>query len=138
MSLDKRIGKILKATKKRVAKAKAIGNIENETPIMPWIVADTIIDEVVWYLSKHGIYEAEANRIYERKDDLANWLTNYANTVYKHNASWRKKIKAHGNKGRDTLYAFMRHWLASDLRKTEPAAYRVLGERFAMGEELPR
>lgn len=41
--------------------------------------------------------------------DHAYKLTEIAERIYKHNESWGRKI-TDTTKGRDTLYAFMKHW----------------------------
>jgi hypothetical protein len=43
-----------------------------------------------------------------------------AEHVYARNQGWAKKIRGRGNRGRDTLYVFMRHWLAAEIRATYP------------------
>jgi len=139
MSLEKRLGRMAsslkkgKAVKKRAP--KAVRNIEDETPIMPLAVADSVIDEVIGHLDEHGLPE-EAERLYNRRDALARMLEKKANTVYRYNERWRKQIKASGNKGLDHLYTFMRHWLTADLRENQYAAFRTLPDSFAMGEEI--
>jgi len=79
--------------------------IEDETPIMPDIVAESVVEHVNVC---HGLRlgRAQVAALILRQKFL-----------YSRSPEWRKKMKAGGNKGRDTLYAFMYHWLASDLRK---------------------
>lgn len=97
---------------------KPIGNIEDETPIMPWIVADGAIEDAQSYLPRN--VEIPNSR------EMAEELSDYANKIYKHNDRFRKQIRAKGNRGRDTLYMFMRHWLASFLHEKHPAIFEQL------------
>jgi len=102
-------------------------SIENDTPIMPLVVADTVIEETERYLDV----------TLPQRRQIADALAGRAESLYQYNADWRKKMRAKGNVGRDTLYAFMRHWLAAKLQKLRPALYRRLPASFANGEPLP-
>jgi len=102
-------------------------SIEHDTPIMPLVVADTVIEEVERYL----------NVTLPKRRKIADALAGRAEELYQYNADWRKKMLAKGNIGRDTLYSFMRHWLASTLQRQQPAMYRRLPASFANGEPLP-
>lgn len=98
--------------------------IDQDTPILPYIVAGTVVQEVERYTG-----EALSNEYVEA-------LVAHAHATYNADASFRRKIRAKGNKGRDTLYAFMRHWLAADLKKKQPDIYEQLPSGFASGEPL--
>jgi len=137
MSLESNLEKMQRMYKAARGKKRAAGKLrmEDEAGLIPEIIAETVIEEVVGHIDRQGL-PAEAERVWNDLESLATGLVNYANSIYANNAGFRKKLKARGNKGRDTLYAFMRHWLASDLRKKFPAAFRALPERFAMGEEI--
>jgi hypothetical protein len=65
-------------------------------------------------------------------DDLAK----RAEATYAANESFRKIIKSRGDRGRDSLYAFMRHWLASDLHKNSPRIYARLPGEFSLGHPI--
>ena len=119
--------------KKRTTK-KAV-SIYEDTPIIPVAVADSVMGEVFGYLNHHG-YEADAVILEPVQRRMADKLADMAEEIYKHNEQFRKKIRGSGNKGRDYLYAFMRHWLASDLKKQYPAIYRKLPRDFDMGTSL--
>lgn len=100
---------------------KPIGKIEDDTPIVPWIVADGVIID-----AQHGLGRPLSEKM---ELSLANGLVKKAQVVYKNNESFRKKIRARGNKGRDTLYAFMHHWLAAAIKKRNPALYKQMEKR---------
>lgn len=95
-------------------------SIENDTPIIPWIVADTIVNEVF-----HS-----AN--YELPPNIVDRLAEKAEVVYKKNVYFRRKIQS--DDGRDILYAFMRHWLAAIVKDEHPKL--SLPKEFAMGKSL--
>ncbi len=96
--------------------SKKISNIEDDTPIMPWIVADSALSDAQKYLDKP----------IPNIRSVADELSDFANDIYKHNERFRKQIRASGNRGRDTLYIFMRHWTASYLKKNHPALFKQL------------
>lgn len=107
--------------------ARKVRLIADDTPILPMVVAKSVVDEV------DRCYPLPPGRA---KDELPGKLAHHANLVYENNAAFRRKIRARGDKGRDALYAFMRHWLAAELHDTQPAIYRRLPERFRVGEPL--
>ena len=139
--LNKRWGRVFsrqrawKENPGRKSTRKSGGSIYTDTPIIPVVVAESVVEEVSGYLSRHG-HEADAGLIYEAKQKLADELADRAEAVYKHDEQFRKKIRGSGNKGRDYLYAFTRHWLASDLKKQYPAIYHKLPRDFDMGTSL--
>jgi hypothetical protein len=81
------------------SKAKDWGNIEKETILLPRIVADNVISNTSFDLSN----EAEFNKFID-------YLVGRAETLYKENADFKKKLKASGEKGRNYLYTMMEHW----------------------------
>ena len=96
-----------------------------DTPILPEVVAETVVQEVEHYLGK-PLPETSVKALVDQQARL-----------YACSADWRKKMQATGNRGRDTLFAFMRHWLTSDLKKADPALHSRLPQSFWMGQELP-
>lgn len=103
-----------------------MATIEEDTPIMPDIVAETIVEQV----------QAHVGEILP--DNYASDLVQRAETIYSKNGTFKQAIRAPGNKGRDTLYAFMRHWLAGILHKDHPDIYAKLWHGFANGDDPPR
>ena len=102
---------------------KPVKNIEDETSIMPWLLAETAIE------STPGTEALTFEEIRAYGDALADT----ANAIYKANPAFRKKIKGpRGNAGRDRLYAFMQHWFAPMLKKDHPDIYRRV-KRLAPG-----
>ena len=116
----------------RQPRPRPIKNIEDETPIMPWIVADTVIEEVVYHVLG-DTHASLGEWLYNRRDDFSENLSAKANQIYRHNERFRKQIKARGNAGRDQLYVWMRHWLAAELKDAMPDIYQILPRDFVMG-----
>ena len=90
-------------------------------PLLPQVVASVVIAEAA---SFSGGELPDATHLIE-------YLVNYAAEVTAANARFRRILKS--TSGRDFLYAFMRHWLAAELRRTQPILYQSLPMPFAMG-----
>lgn len=95
--------------------------IDSDTPILPFIVADGVVSQLAAYLGQ------------ELPAGYAERLTVEADRIYAANPRFRKTIRADGNKGRDALYAFMRHWLSACIAKDDPALFRRLPTGFTTG-----
>lgn len=98
--------------------------IHTDTPIMPWIIAENVIHEFEMYT---GVQ-------LEDWQDIVDRLTAKAEQCYQHNEYFRKRLRSPGNRGRDYLYSFMRHWLSGEL-KGRPE-YTLIPELFKMGHEI--
>lgn len=83
-------------------KPKKMKTISEETALMPEIIAEVITND--------------PNEIL--------FLTSKAETLFLNSKSFRKSIKANGNKGRDNLYMFMDHWLKA-LRLKNRKGYTI-------------
>ena len=68
----------------------------------------------------------------------AELLVEKAAIVSAHNPRFRSLLRQHGERGRDWLWAFMRHWLAALLKQQRPAFFSRLPEDFCRGRELPK
>ncbi len=97
--------------------------IERDTELMPWLIADSIITEVARWLDLDTSLPA----------DWSDWLDRRAERCYAKSAHFHKLLHRRGNGGRDTLYAFMRHWLAAKMMKEAPALARRMPPEFANG-----
>jgi len=107
-------------------KKKVVHDIEEGASLVPEIVAESVIEEVERFLDT-GIPHREMT---------VQGLSMQARATYKANAAWRTKINDRW--GRERLYAFMRHWLASDLKKTAPAIYAKLPSSFSRGVAISK
>lgn len=115
------------------------GTIESDTPILPYVVATTVLEEARGYLSEKGKDDLAA-KLYRHERKIATQLAARAEEVYAANERFRKSILSEangGNAGRDQLYVWMRHWLAAYLKENEPAAYAVLPKDFGNGVPAP-
>lgn len=107
-------------------------SIEKDTPILPDVVAKTIIEDVRHF----------TGRRFAREGMYLQALVERAAGLYLHSPSFRKKIRGAGNSGRDYLYTFMRHWYAGILLDNESIAVHQLRQAgvwndFANGRALP-
>lgn len=99
-------------------KGGAIGDIDEETVIIPEIVAQRTAEDVVYKIFENqlkgwsDLEEADKKyldkKISKKTNEVAKYLVERANTIYKHNPDFRKKIN--GEKGLEYLYMFMAHW----------------------------
>jgi len=121
-------------TKKKRPHA-AVRSITKDTLILPHAVAEAVVSEVVSYLTLRG-HEREADEIDGRRRSIEKKLTDDAERICAKNRGFQRMLNAGGNRGRDWLYSFMRHWLASQLLATGRGTYELLPRTFAMGRGL--
>jgi len=100
--------------------------LERETQLMPWLIAETVCDEVSQFL---GV---------DLPVRYAVWLEGKAELCYSRHRRFHKLMRGRGNAPRDWLYAFMRHWLGSILQLERPDLCWRLPLSFAYGRRLPR
>ena len=81
------------------ARAKKRPDLERDTPIVAIAAARAVIESRSVGLDQ------------PLPDSVAVYLARRAHVHYIHSPSFRRVIRARGNRGRDTLYAFMHHWL---------------------------
>lgn len=98
--------------------AKPRGTIDTDTPIIPLIVADTVVG--VWLASAEKKYPKVVKTATPAMDKIASYLESEANRLYGTNPKFKKLILAPGNKGRDMLRAFMFHWLTARMLRSFP------------------
>ena len=99
--------------------------LERETPIVAIAAARQIVEEVSRYLDQ-PLPPRYAARLAHR-----------ARAIYANSPSFRARINAPGDTGRDWLYLFMRHWFAAILKADCSACYDQLPASFSTGEPLP-
>lgn len=99
--------------------------IDQDTPIVPRAIAESVCEEVaVW------LHEPLPRRWIRE-------LTAQANTVYANNERFARQLRAAGDRGRDQLWVFMRHWLAARLWKQRRHLHARLPASFSIGHALP-
>jgi len=103
--------------------------IEDQTVLLPIVVADSVIRELAYYMSERGIaFNVDM-------DALAEKLAKKADREYAINEYFRKGITARGRDGRaglEFLLAFMRHWLSAEFPHSSEV-HRNLPEGFCVG-----
>lgn len=99
--------------------------LERDTLLTPLWVAESIVQEVERYL----------------KTDLpAGWarrLAVKAHYLYPRHRHFYKGLNRPGNRGRENLLMFMRHWTAGWLRRARSPLFRRLPASFRNGQSLP-
>jgi hypothetical protein len=102
-------------------------DLERDTPLVALAAAREVVAEASRWL---GVALSDA---------LAVWLAGRARECYAHSASFRATLVRHGwDASRETLDAFLRHWLAARFYETEPALFARLPADYAWGgAELP-
>lgn len=81
-----------------------------DAAVMPELIIDTAVDQ---------------NRKVptEKREDIKKWLLTKFASVYKANQRWAEEIlNGRGNKGRDSLYAFVNHWIDGAVASAEKGA----------------
>ena len=96
-------------------------SIDTDTPLLPILVADTVIEQLALHL-----------RV-ALPDTYAERLAAQAERTYLVDELFRRKLQAQGNDGRDALYVAMRHWLAGYIAEDCPELYQRLPSGFERG-----
>jgi hypothetical protein len=99
--------------------------IEMETPLVPAAVAAAVCEEA-------GVWLGEPLPLWWRRV-----LVRRANAIYARNSNFRRKIRGRGTRGRDWLWTFSRHWLASLLLNHRPDLHERLPSSYSVGRPLP-
>jgi hypothetical protein len=68
-------------------------------------------------------------------EGLADKLAQRAEMVFANHPFWQRKFQSAA--GREHLLSGMRHWLAGELAKEQPALFRALPDSFKIGAPLP-
>jgi hypothetical protein len=92
---------------------------------MPDVIAETVVQEAERFLDA------------ELPADFAERLAAKAHYLYSRHKQFHKILNRRGNSGRDYLYAFMRHWTGSWLKRERYALFKQLPWEYALGKRLP-
>ncbi|HLP03762.1 MAG TPA: hypothetical protein VK163_17165 [Opitutaceae bacterium] len=95
--------------------------LESDTPLVALAAARSVLDEAA-VLVGQPLPARFAARLAHR-----------ARRVYGHSDSFRRKLRARGDSGREWLHVFLRHWLAALLRDESPTLFARLPAAFANG-----
>lgn len=93
--------------------------------LLPDVLAGRVCDEVARFL------DVRIPRRYEA------WLLCKAERCFQGDERFRRGIRAGGNRGRDRLLMFMRHWMSSLLQCERPDLWQCLPPDFDVGLPLP-
>jgi hypothetical protein len=99
--------------------------LERDTLLMPEAIAESVVQEAERFLKA------------DLPDDYAGRLAARAHYLYPRHQHFRKVLNRPGNRGRDNLYVYMRHWTCSWLKRERRALYKQLPWSYAMGRRLP-
>jgi hypothetical protein len=110
---------------RRASRSKRAPRIDADTPIVPHAVAAGVWSEACVWLGE------------ELPRDWIAELVTQANTIYARNPRFRRNLRSKGNRGRDWLWVFTRHWLCATIRKHRPDLHRRLPDSYNSGSPLP-
>ncbi len=99
--------------------------LERETLLMPEIIAECVVREVEGFL-KTDLPEGFAGRLAARACHL-----------YPRHPHFHRMMNRPGNRGRDHLYMYMRHWTAAWLKREHLHLFKQLPDSFSVGRRLP-
>lgn len=108
----------------RAWRASLPTQLERDTLLWPGAIAESVCHEVSRFLGE------------PLPDRYVIWLEAKAQRCYAAHRHFHKRLKSRGNLGRDWLYVYMRHWLASLLKLERPDLYYCLPENFGNGRRL--
>ena len=98
--------------------------LERDTLLMPDAIAASVVQEAERFLKA----DLPAN--------FAERLAAKAYYLYPRHKHFQKLLKAPGNRGRNHLYMYMRHWTAAWLKREHYALYQKLPRSFGLGQPL--
>ena len=99
--------------------------LERDTLLTPLWVAESVVQEVERFLKS------------DLPENFAERLAAKAHYLYPRHKHFYKGLNRPGNRGRENLLMFMRHWTAGWLRRERYALYKQLPYAFANGHRLP-
>jgi len=99
--------------------------LERDTLLTPEWVAESVVQEVERFL-KADLPASFAVRLAAK--------AHYLYPRYRH---FHKGLNRPGNRGRENLLMFMRHWIAGWLKRQRNPLYKKLPSSFGMGQRLP-
>ena len=98
--------------------------LERDTLLTPLWVAESVVQEVERFLKT------------ELPAGFAERLAKRAHYLYPRHQHFRDGLNRPGNRGRENLLMFMRHWTAGWSRRDKSALYGQLPHSFANGQRL--
>jgi hypothetical protein len=99
--------------------------LERETMLVPQWIDENVVHEVERFLNAH------------LSDNFAGRLAARAQHLYSRQKHFHKGLNRPGNRTRENLLMFMRHWIAGWLKREHYALYKKLPWSFGLGQRLP-
>ena len=93
--------------------------------LMPDVMAECLVREVERFLNT------------DLPDDFAKRLAAKAHYLYARHKHFHKGLNRPGNRGRENLLMFLRHWTAGWLKRERNPLHKQLPWSFGMGHPLP-
>lgn len=87
------------------------GTIDTDTALLPEVIAYYLAESVILEKWKGKLTKENDAAIQEEITDWQDYLTKRAEYLYKHNADFKKKVKARGDNGLHYLNMMMAHWM---------------------------
>ncbi len=107
---------------RRAEMSPAEERVARETGLLPWLVAEAVCAEAARLLGSEEPYR------------YAPRLAARAVQLYAVNAPFARRLRAPGERGREHLRAFLRHWLAARLARDHRALYHRLPPAYSVGQ----
>ena len=92
---------------------------------MPEAIAESVVQEAERFLKA------------DLPADYAARLAAKAQHLYPRHQHFHKMLNRPGNRGRDNLYVYMRHWTASWLKRERRRLFEKLPYSYCLGRRLP-
>jgi hypothetical protein len=109
----------------RAWRASLPTQLERDTLLMPEAIAESVVQEAEQFLDA------------ELPGGFAARLAAKAFHLYPRHRHFHKMLNRPGNRGRDNLYAYMRHWTAGGLKRERWGLFQRLPWSYAQGRALP-
>lgn len=94
--------------------------LDRDTPMLPLVMADRVVSRWIWWLDSVG-RPSLARQVAGKEGEVAAYLADKAEWHYQHALLFRTKMQSRrGNQARDTLYAFMYHWMTAAMQRSFP------------------
>jgi len=115
----------------------------DQIPIMPIVIADVVANQPydggdisVRNRSQDHVDKIEALRLvmtYEQRKEFGQLVDKICRAAFEKEYDWFMKIvRAKGNRGRDQMYIWVKHWLSSYLN--DPGHLRRMASQYSEGK----
>jgi hypothetical protein len=101
-----------------------VTHLQGDSPLVPQGVAGSVLEEASTWLGA------------DLPKEWAVVLAERAVVLYARHRRFRGRVSQSGDRGRDWLWAFMRHWLSALVYRHNPALYSRLPISYSAGGPL--